>query len=557
MKPNKKPIPQNLKPLLVQINENSNFLFIVYQLYLQFVGTSRQIGRQLILSTDRETSRGKKQSNDLAKNNQSYRIYENDILRARLRYTLRNPIQLQADSLQQASILALSYSRESGGLHTPQIPNKQQKAKIYTEGLTTLGRLKIGGIFEFNRQWEDSLANNLNQKDNFTPYYYFTPKAGHYEQQEYKLKALMSYNLVKDQFYIGFGADYQYDWLSGSTDPRIEDKAYIVALMPSLHYHIGNTFMGVFYQKGFGNTDMDIKYKSKTYSLSNLFPERFYYLNMGYGNIAQKYDIIKRNSITNDGVGLQLNTNIRKYQIRADLSYDQENTRFKKQLDTLQMSKLFSKWKQETYRARFLIIRPAPKAIHQLSLAFETRKGKDFNTLYAGRNYFADCYQLKARYYYQTKNDKNAKWQYGVLFNSYGIKKKDILAAHLFESKRMRAGISSRIYSYHPKGNRWSLGLEPGLDFPLYNTLQVPKTQRNVFSTQIAYPDLYYHKTTLLNLTMQYHFITPHLLNNGSIGFFADIVYQHSLFHPEPLPLEIAEMGKNRLKFQVGLKLYL
>lgn len=486
-------------------------------------------------------------------------IYYYQIQRENHDFSMTNPTQLVADTTQQVSLLQFSYQHRSGGMHGSQKAHTEQNATVFTEGFTRLGRLKIGGGFRFNRQWQDSLANNLNApSDGFSPYYYFTPKAGRYESQQYTMLALANYELVKNRFYIGVKADYTYHWTIGSVDPRIDNKVFEINFYPSLTYRHKNTFLGLTYLTGFGNNDVDIRYKSKVFSQSNLFPERFFYLNMGYGNIALKYDIIKKKTLNNKGLAMQFYTKTNRLQIRANLAYEKNNQRNKKKLDTLQMTDLFSKWNQDRYSANFLLTYEKETVAQQFSIQAELVQGKDYNSLYHGQNYTADHSFLHMGYVYQQVGTQSLQWQYGAFINFTEGKQKDILAAHHTAFQHFQPGISGTLYLKGKKNNFASFELSPSLILPLKNTLEVPSTQLNTFTKNSAYPDFYYREIKQLEMVFQFTFMTPYITKTNYIGIFANTVFRHGLSTPEDrtaMPFE--PIGHHRLSVNLGMNIYL
>lgn len=492
-------------------------------------------------------------------NRLSPQIYFNPLTRNNNHFSLTNTTQLVADTSAKTGLLQFYYRNQTGDLHPAQTPFKSEAAGIYTEGFATLGRVKLSGRFRFARQWKDSLANNLGMHgDGMSPYYYFTPKAGTYEGQYYDMSAAVAWNVVKAKLYLGVKADYTYRWVTGSVDPRLDDKTLKIRFYPSLTYQAGSTFLGVEYLTGYGYESMNIKYKSDTYNFSTLFPERFYYLNMGYGNIALKYDVIDHRDIGYRGLGINFSTTMHSYNIRLNFLWQKEIERNKKDLDTLKISDLFSKWYLNRYTANALVTRKSNTILQQLSLKMQVLKGNDFNSLYNGSNYSASRENIYIKYDRLHQRKETFQWRYGAFIEYTSVRKHDILASHIMRYTTIHPGISGGIYLKDKSHNLISFAVKPSLILPVINEIAVPPTQINVFTQGVAFPDYYYHSTRRLDININFHLITPHLIGGMQAGLFLEASYLQKLSVRSFRPVsQKTNPGKNCFNLQTGFNVYL
>lgn len=486
-------------------------------------------------------------------------IYFNKLRRFNNDFSQSNATQLVADSNRRAGFLQFSYLNTKGGLHSTQQAYKTQQAEMYTEGFSTIGRVKISGKFRFNKFWQDSLANNLNaSEDGITPYYYFTPKAGTYEGQDYAMSSIVAYNALKDKLYLGLQADYKYHWITGSVDPRIDDKNLQVNFYPSITWRMNKTLVGIEYLIGYGDETMSIAYKSSVYNLSTMYPERFYYLNMGYGDIALKYNVVNSRDANNHGLGLRFSTSVNEFVIQANASYQKSAENNRQIFDTARISDLFSKWSTNRYSAEILINKRTSAATHQLLIKTLMLNGNDFNTLYGGSNYSASQKNLLLRYDLLTRKKESTQWEYGIFVRYNEGRQKDILAAHYIDYGIIHPGISGDIYLINNRKNRIDIGLEPSLILPLKNVIDVPITQTNVFTQTIAYPDFYYRSARLFNTDARINFMTPELIPGVYSGFFVKASYLVRLSEKafQEIPQQ-DDTGKKRFSVQFGFNVYL
>jgi len=246
-------------------------------------------------------------------------LYFQTFQRNRLNFLQSNMTQLVSDSLTQAAILEVQYGNIRRDVKLPTNAYRTNIASLYTEGFTTIGKAKIMGKFYFDKIWEDSLANNLNgQLQNGVPFTYFATKAGKYERQNMNFEAGIAYPIFKG-LHLTSLINYDYHWSTGSVDPRPDEKIFHIKYSPGLSYKIKNTVIGANYILGKRDGSIDIGYKNRMFSSSQLYPDRRLYINNGYGYIAQlTSETYNQYKSVIDGWGVQLATNFVSWDIKVN-----------------------------------------------------------------------------------------------------------------------------------------------------------------------------------------------------------------------------------------------
>lgn len=429
--------------------------------------------------------------------------------------------QLIADSLQDAGMLRVAYGSEKGVLHRPQEAYSHKDLSLSTWGFRQIGRVKVQGRFAYTRIWEDSLANNLSSHaDGLTPYYYFSPKAGTFERQRFEMGLSLGYDIIQDRLYLGMGIDYLHINATGSVDPRPDDTWMQVDFRPGLTYRHGRSLVGLNLIKGYGRQDMHIKYKNKMYDYGDGFPERNYYLNMGYGSIVLKTQLVKDILEDHQGLAMDFSQAWQKQVLRGGLSYQKNYSDNRIAPDTSLASDLLARWSVAQYKGWLQFKSSQGNNQSLWGLNWLREKGHDSNIIFGGRNYFALNNTLGLSFLQSRGCSAGAfSWEWGANATYQAMERNDILAAHTLRSKTVRLGLNGALLLPSGGSDIWALQWQPALVYPLQVEASVPATQQNAFTNTIFYPMIGYQSMSRLENTLTLRYVSPALIKGVYSGF--------------------------------------
>jgi hypothetical protein len=502
-------------------------------------------------------------------------LYFQTFQRNRLNFSQTNMAQLVSDSLKQAAILEVQYGNGRRGIKLPTNAYRTNMASLYTEGFTTIGKAKILGKFYFDKVWEDSLSNNLGgDLENGIPFTYFATKAGKYERQNINFEAGIAYPILKS-LYLNSLINYDYHWSTGSVDPRPDEKIFHIKYSPGLSYKIGQTTIGANYVLAKKDGSIDIGYKNRMFSTSQLYPDRRLYINNGMGYIAQlTSEIYGDYKVGINSWGVQLSTKLYGWMIKANYS-NQFNKRINfnriTQADTIRVidgpAIIISGNIKEIAHSRYETVVQTLNALlqkdfdnytHQLSFEGLINEGTaQLMSVPTGANYLFDEHSASFNYLLSLKKDGrlNAEWSINGAVTHFT--KKDFLSQHFYENTRSNLSIQGGKYLY---GKKYSLKItaQPGLITPLANSLQVPETQVNVFTKSIAYPEYDFRGSTFFTGKLGLVYYSPSMLRLAGSSISLNIDYLQKLKDSDiDRSLVPASVGKNQLQVSLGFQIFL
>lgn len=465
--------------------------------------------------------------------------------------------QLRSDTNTRFGSLQLLYAGSQNGFRLPTETYSRRDVLFATDGIADLGRAKLYGRFQFTKSWEDSLANNLTTGvEDFAPYQYFTPKAGTYERQSYRFAAGGSFRISK-KWYAGTNMLYDYYWVTGSVDPRVEAGFFRIKLTPEITYQPDeNTLIGVNATFGKGDENFNIDYKSQVFNLSQLYPERFFYLNYGYGYIGLKDRSLDRRSYDYKGAGASFYQKFMAADLRFNLAYSQDfSTNFLPKakgnpplaLSTFLLNSLSADvlWNRFAWRGR-----------SQLALHGIYMDGSDENYTMNAKNYFYQRAGVGATYLYLVKGNKKFEPEFGINAQYNQYKKQDMAQATHLQSSAAEVGVLLNGY-WHVQKDQFIARLRPSLKMPVNNSLFVPATQQNVFTQRIADAEYYFNGYSVFSTGVTLHYLSSSLFKGLHAGVIAKALYEQQLGNSSQAVPAHAFTGGRRLHFELGINVLL
>lgn len=447
----------------------------------------------------------------------------------------------------------LSFKKKQGDYKRAKSAYTQSIIDFEANGLSQVDKFIISGNFKFNKIWEDSLANTLQGvDDDISPFYYFVQKAGKYERQNFKGNVQVRYAGFNNLFQPGINFDYATHWTTRSVDPRPSVGSVAIKINPFVTAQLGRhqASIGILY--GYGDEDSNIGYKNRDYNTSMLYPDRIYYTNQGFGFISQKDTATMRKydqyiganfnySIKNQSFEMYTSTNIE--QKVTNSTYDQKlRQRYKKR----------SEFTLKNFNHQTLLeLKESEHVNHLLDFTVNYQKGVDFNYNLNSANYIAEHYKLGLGYFY-TSN----LWNIGLDGNINSMEKTDAAADHYHSYSQ--ANINLHFCNIWDLGkNKLETTLIPNYTWKISNTLNVPSTQVNVFTTSTVYPDYDYFNMNTLGLHINLSYFIPSNKKLRGMEIFTKNQILSVLENTNKNTLSLQKGKYNLWQSQLGLKFYL
>ncbi|MFT4205166.1 MAG: hypothetical protein QM610_14780 [Chitinophagaceae bacterium] len=471
-----------------------------------------------------------------------------------------NITSLVADSsFKEIGILQADFQQQKGAYHTAQQPYQSRIATLYTEGIKQLDKFRVAGRFRINRQWDDSLANNLNGIfDDAAPYTYFATKAAKYERQNYVFNALAAYH-AGSKIDVGLGLDYNYHWTTGSVDPRPSVKELNYIFKPELTWKAGRHRLGIQGDIGRGNETSNIKYKNANFGLSLLYPERIYYLNYGYGYISIKDQSINQRDQKYSGLHINHDWSSARWRINSTLYYQRkkEYNKREREVDTRPNLGIFSTWTLHDYGADVFIVKKSSVGVQQLIVKGLIQDGFDWDSTFNANNYQYHHHRISAGYTIQLSRQQPLGWEYGVGVLYDNVEKKDLLQAHHVQYSYLQPNVHIGAYCTWDKTERLAAKLTPSMRFPLETYISVPSTQENIFTQHIVYPDYYYWSSRVFQCSLELNYISGKILKTTPAGLFGRCAFSRQLDVSTKVLNTAYQPGKDLFDIQFGFRIYL
>ncbi|HEY8896586.1 MAG TPA: hypothetical protein VIM79_17290 [Niastella sp.] len=445
-----------------------------------------------------------------------------------------------------------------GSFRRSQEAYKQHVAGFHTDGIKSIGRFTMAGKFDFEKTWEDSAAWwNDGEYNEAQPYYFFAGKAGAYEKQLYNLSATVTYNLLKNKFYVGAGGNYRYHRTTRSVDPRPEVNAFSTILRPEITWRHKQQLIGAGFVWGRGSDEINISYKSRNYSGNQTYIERNNFMSLGFGYIGKMQYSLDRYNETS-GFFAHYANRLKNWELQAaggyelwqqDITLDASSTRGK--------YNLYAFLQQEKTHGSLLLNHTGNKSRQQWGINFTTQNMLNWASEFNATSYQYTANEASITYRQIWPENTGIRLEAGAGCEYKDQLKEDVVAAHVHQLKVITPHVYVAIYRQAPGKAPLSLSILPSYRHTLTNELSVPPTQENYFTRGVVYTDYLYWQKNSMELTTQFKYMQKEAGKRYRLGCTVNLKYQQSTAgtHTE-LPALYIPSG-NRWGISASLNLYL
>jgi len=466
-------------------------------------------------------------------------------------------------TLKSFGILQLDYKRESGGLRRAQEAYTVSMPKFVAKGYNVLGKFRIAGSLEFNNSTEDSLANGQkNNLEDFTTFYPYANKSGHYKRQNYIVKTSLSYSTLKDKLVPFVNLDYQKHQSSGTVDPRLSSNRFILKVKPGLNFSLKKHDFGVFGIIGKADEQVSLGYKNDVFNTSLLFPDRIHYMNYGYGNSiikdtsrVYKYDNYK-------GFGIQYATSILKWKIQAAGEYEHLLNKNYNVGKTEKNFHTIAEFNLNTIKTSILLSKKSPVNDQQISLDLTYNDGYDGNLKTSGSlnrvNYRVNALEINGTYNYLWHKNKRTAKEVGFNLSYNQHEKQDLGQVVGLAYEQLQIGINGRLYHHIDELSLIKFSVSPYYSIPLSASLKYNSNSLTEFIRNVVFTDYYYFNSKVVGTNFNAEYISSKLIKNQQFGLYFQLDYRNQLKNELRADLNPTFIPNgNRTIYHFGVNMYL
>jgi len=470
----------------------------------------------------------------------------------------QNAAALITTQYNDVSTLSLAYNLQNGHFRTAQTAEKGRDISFKSSGISTLGRFKVAGYFNFVRTWQDSLAWTMQgYTDEVTPYYFAAGKAGKYDRLNYNFGGLMSYSLIKDKLYLATGATYLYNTASRSVDPRPSVQTFQLNLTPQILYKIGKQVFGAALNLGYGKEQNTVAYRNIDYAGGTIYEDRINYLVMGYGQTTPygAGSFRRKNNIS--GFGINYAYNDTNAYLSTALNYTHNYQDNFISLDASTDKNRFGILRLNSYSGKVLTGVKRGAYQHQFQVLVLWQKGHDnnYSEVKGLSNYKYSHQNVSFNYSILKVSASAKKTELGLNIIYDNVNKKDLGSNISSTFGYVQPGLNGTLYSSFKNNSRLAVSLSPGVRLPIRNKAKVPVTT-NVFANNIIYPDLTYWSSTAGVLGFNVRYITPRILKNVNSGISFNANYINALSLGTNYQTGKFIPGKQRIDLTLSFDMY-
>ncbi|MES2652358.1 MAG: hypothetical protein V4663_11495 [Bacteroidota bacterium] len=477
---------------------------------------------------------------------------------------LFSPTFSNGNDLTNYGILKLDFKRETGGLRRAQEAYNVSMPKFLAKGFNILGKFRIAGSFEFNKSFEDSLANGQkNNLDDFSTFYPYANKSGNYERQNYIFKTSISYDALNNHLSPYLNLDYHKHWSTGSVDPRLNSNRFILKVSPGVVIKTKKHALGIYGTIGKADEQVSLAYKNDNYKTSLLYPDRIHYMQYGYGSsrIKDTSNVYKYDQYR--GAGIQYALNLKDWNVQFSTAYElYKNKNYDRSKTTLGFATV-GVFNLNTITSSLLLNKKTyEKGDQQILLDLTYNEGYDGNIKTSGSlnrvNYRVKAFNLNASYYYLWNKTRKSPIELGLTFAYAQNEKQDLGQSSALSYEQLQIGISGKLYRKIDAQSTVKFSLAPYYIMPLNTTLKYNPNSLTEFIRNVVFTDYYYFNNKTIGAEIYGEYISSKLIKNQQFGLYFQLDYRHQLKQELRVDLNPTFIPNNhRSIFHLGMNMYL
>lgn len=459
--------------------------------------------------------------------------------------------------------VAVGYSAENGDLRLSNKAFTKQDFSFYTYGFNTIGKTKISGDFLFDKQFEDSLANSLNNTiDHWSPMNYYATKAGTYERQNYRANVTIS-QAVTAHLRPFINVLYHKHWSTGSVDPRLESNKFVLKYNPGVAFEKNQWASSVKLILGKSYERQDLTFKNISFKESLLFPERIAYLNLGYGYISIKDTSHFRKFTNHIGGEFSLAKRGPQDEIYLQGSLERSKEELSHDVRSRKEYTVRSRYIEQNILAKFTWIHTYDQALQAVKVDFEKIHGYDGNNLFSSNlntvNYNVDVQQIGFSYQWNSLRAKPLNYDFGLQLGLQSINRSDYASYTAVENNFLHVKPNFSVRFKAANQDNLQLSVAPMLRKSVHSSLSLSENSINTFSKNVVIPDYAFYATDLFGGDLKAQYLTKRISANFLIGIAYEINYMKALnketqyYYTQALDFH----GKSRIQQRISLQLYL
>lgn len=458
--------------------------------------------------------------------------------------------------------LQLDQQYDRGGLRMAQQAFDKKMIGFTARGFNRIGRFKIGAVFQFNNQVEDSLANNLrNDLDPLATYYGYASKSGHYRRQNYIAHTSIDYRL-NDYLSPYLNVDYHKHWTAGTVDPRVKSDRFILKFKPGLAVHVKEHALAAFVNLGKADETVSVKYVNDDFGSSLLYPERMYHSNYGYGYSRTKDSAANYKYDTYKGFGIAYQTEVRKTMMQASYEYQQyyNTNQFYPKTSTSYRGPRAVFHLNSTTAELNIIRRRSDRARHMLDATYQHHSGYDGSLPSSNSldivNYKVNESTLDIAYSFLLDKTESFAKEFGATYRHYYIHQVDL--AQYVDVEATAQHIGAFVYLYLHSGARtFKFGLTPYMVLPQDVEFQYSPLSMTDFVKNVANTDYHYYRLKKTGAVFSGEYLTGQFGRNR-FGVYGTVDYGIS---DKPIVDKVLapafDPSGHRINAHLGVRMYI
>ncbi|MCX2484797.1 DUF6850 family outer membrane beta-barrel protein [Pedobacter sp. MR2016-24] len=442
----------------------------------------------------------------------------------------KDATQLRASHIDTYGYAGLTYRYGTGSFRLPQVAQTSTAVTFNSEGIVALGRFKLLGYFSFERAQDDSLTYNLRGIQNSDqPSYIFASKAGNYGRQIYTGGGIISYELLKDKFYLSSGMDYFYNSSAGTVDPRLSSQTHKIIFNPEITYKLHQHYFGLGITAGYSEEKNTVSFKNDNYVGSTLYPDRIAYLNFGYGYSPIRIDKAIFLNSRFSGLNMNYAGRFADWNFSAKFSYQLANDKLRNDYETSIGAGMLQEVQIVTKKLHFLAAQSTARHDQQLTLSFSKDNGDDRIIESNSRNWTFRRQDAQMTYSYLHKSSRRAQTEWIAELFEQHVYKRDASDDVDFSYKYISPQLGLNQYWHSTNKDLITAGLSLSGQFPLNTALNIRGIQTDLFTTGVIYPNEQYWSSTSGRAAFHFNYVTSSIFKDFRTGVNFNTSYQNKL----------------------------